>query len=50
MMMDIHDDQWVGFGVLQNTDNYWIKMDNGEILKPVTFDSSGVLGPNWMKP
>ncbi len=33
--------QWVGFGVLQNTDNYWIKMDSGEMLKPVTFDHPG---------
>jgi hypothetical protein len=34
-------DQWIGFGVLQDTDNLWIKLDNGDILKTVTTEGAG---------
>ena len=30
--------QWIGFGVLQDTESNRIKMDNGDILKPVAYE------------
>ncbi len=35
-------DVWIGFGVVENTDNYKIVLDEGGILYPVAF---GALGP-----
>lgn len=32
-------DQWIGFGVVENIDNLRFRMDNGDILKPVTFNN-----------
>ena len=33
-------DQWIGFGVIQNVDNLRVKMDNGDLLKPVSYSNS----------
>ncbi len=33
-------DQWIGFGVVQNTDNLWIKMDDGDLLKAISYNNS----------
>ncbi len=35
------NNQWIGFGVLQDTDHNWIVLDNGDLLKPVSYGNSG---------
>ena len=32
--------QWIGFGVVKKTDNLWIEMDNGDLLKTVSYNNS----------
>lgn len=34
-------DQWFGFGIVQNADNLQIKLDNGDVVKAVTYNNSG---------
>ena len=32
--------QWIGFGVIQNVNNLKVKMDNGDLLKPVSYNNT----------
>lgn len=32
------NDSWLGFGMVENSDSYRIKMDNGDVLVPVAYD------------
>ena len=33
-------DQWIGFGIVQSTNNLWIKMDDGDLLKAMSYGNS----------
>ncbi len=33
-------DQWIGFGIVKNTDNLMVELDNGDLLKAISYGNS----------